>query len=1178
MSKSPQTIPRPQSGHKETPQAYPDLPKPNLRRQESGRSRSSKKPKNLPLTPKKHVTSTPKSELVKNLRHSHQASIPRPKNTTPKPKKIKEKKRLTLNLEDPNQSKFMKKHVLVFKSNFYKLVGSLNVIDQIFLSLHDLEIPQSDKKYDTIMDKVLGKFSQVFENFIVDLFFSDHFQLIERVHGICFHKGDVNFKQLVSKQIKNVMASDFREIFLKKEEEEKKKKKEKVSEIKRQSVRSCKSKAAESTAPVDPSTRRTPSKRGSRIGPADQIREAIFAARKENLKRGSYNGPKRACDNDGLFSQEIKIPKCVEKEEETGCARELTESYYSMAEEEPKELNAREREKTASPKKRPGKAQDRQDIENKIDKFPEMRNIGKKKQPNVEIRKKLDFDHDEIRRQSTQGIDIEREREKLQKELERERQEMQRLQREKIERERIKRENIEKEKLRLKKELEREKLEMERLQREKQEREKKERLEREMKERQEREKKDRIEREKKERLEMERKREIITRERELAERKKQERYKEEESNRRSRSIRRPSHIPNDNIEESYFRTKRTSYKNSVTKQPEFTPRKSSGSCQRVEEMKEKLSALVNKKTPKAPRNCARFSPAPSKKGKQSQEAISHHHKMINDLIALPDHLQGIGNQSKKNSGQKSSYHKRKEELKKYEKPTEEDEDENLIRVDVQANHHNKKIMSLIEKKKNKLRSPYGGIKSPYKDQTMGIPESIKGSPEYNKADSFAHSGINLLKYGSEFVTSELEKTPDKPKPRDKKRKGKNVKDWNSIINEKQEDELTLGNKSIVEPHKGFVEDMNNNGGNSFVSPNKSMKSYLEENDMRNFGKENEKNRRSEENKENEKDFRVDFPIDDESRKSSLGVGVYGSPKRRKRNKIPEHTYRSDSMAEEDKIQVRKTKTKIVEDLIESFTKEVEMEILGQTEEQRVQISFTDKEIAVKQKYQDDFDDINKFSFLPKNMDRNYLKSPNEKRESKRRSIDKTTPLGNYEKKNNSRRPSKNSNISPLRGWRENSQNKTPGRKENIREKISIMGKTSTNPSNRPYQFNHQKEKNSGIGYEKSKISAKLNSNNRGRSPYSGTNVGNSIAGRSTYSRNLSNIVPGLKNLTGGYGNSSRYSNYSNIYNPSSITARHSRNRTLDENNLSSYRAGSSYKKPDPMKYRIVNGKVEYLNK
>lgn len=1091
MPKSPQRIPRPQNTYKEAPRAYPDLPKPNIQRQDSSQLRSNQTPKNLPLTPQKNVTTTPKSELIKNLRNSHQASAPRPKVTTPQqPQKVTEKKRLTLNLESTDQTQFVKKHVLTFKSNLYKLVGSLNVIEQIFLNLHGLETSQSDKKYDTIMDKVLVKFSQVLENFVVDLFFSDHFQLIERVHSICYHKAEVNFKDLVSKQIKNVLASDFKEIFIKQEQEKKTEvKEEKKEEVPRQkSVKSFKSKTMESTAPADVSAKHTPSKRGSRIGAADQIREAIFAARKENLKRGSYNVPKRSSDEDELFSQEIKIPQQGQEiqnhnQNQIDIARELTESYYSMAEEDPKhQISAREREKTASPKKRPG--QDRKDIENKVDKFPEMMNISKKPQPNLDVRKKLDFDDEKI--------ESERQRERF----------------------------------------------------------------------------------------------SVDRERQMREEEMEDKY------RKQGAVKRPSHIPKQ-MEESYFKTKPIT--NNVIKQPEFTPSKSDAQSHKVEEMKEKLSALVNQKTPSAPKNCARFSPAPSRNSHNDTNSISQHQRMISDLIALPDHLQNI-QQEKVQKNEDPNTKRREEELKKYQKPPieedDDDDEENLIRVDVQANHHSKNIKTLLEKKKNKCRSPYENFKSPYKDQTMGIPTSIQGSPEY-KTDSFKHSGINLLKYGSDFVNSDVQKTPENGKNRSKTRKQDGiVNDWTSMINEKEEDELTLGDKSIVEPHNGYADDnYNDKNGGSFVSPNKSMKSYLEENDMRNFGPDYSAKRKKKRSREELEDKENRHSGSSEKykkgSKSSSKRAVYGglqTPEKKKLDdiNIPEHTYRSDSMAEEDKVRVTKTKTKIVEDLIESFTKEVEMEIMGKTEDERVQISFTEKELAVRKKYKDEYDDINKFSFLPKNMDKKYLKSPNEEKKDTSSTLDRRV---NYDGNATSRRPSKHTtDVSPMRGWRDSANNVTPGRLENVREKISIMG-TSGN-TGRPYNYN-QRDTTTTTG-----IYSKLNSGtgtgtgtgtgNLSRSPY-GNNIGSSVTGHSAYSRNLSSVVPGLKNLT-GYSNTSRFGNYGNIYNPSSITSRHNRTRTMDENNLSSYRASSSYKKsseykkPDPMKYRIVNGKVEYLNK
>lgn len=1069
MPLSPKRIPKPETSQKESSRGYPEPPKPTTVKQSQRPPTQTKPTKNVPLTPTKNTPSTPKSELVKNIRYSHQMSAPRAKPVTPQPQKIKEKKRLTLNLEATDQTKCMKTHVLEFKNNLYKLVGSLNVLEQIFLSLHGLELKDSDKKYDTIIDKVLVKFNQVFENFVVDLFFSDHFQLIERIHSICYHKGEVNYKELVTKNIKNVMASDFKELFLKRENEKKEEEKKKLEKEEEKittngSVKSYKSKTVESTAPVEMNTK-SPSKRGSRIGPADQIRDAIFAARRETLKRRSYNVPKRNSEDDGaLFSQEIRIPQEESLNGNEG-VRELTESYYSMAEEENlKNTDINGRDRTASPKKRPGHGQDRQDIENQVDKFPEMRNYAKKTQPNLDVRKKLDFEDTSKKSPGTYEV-------------------------------------------------------------------------------------------------------------------------EKKPSNGNISVKRPSHIPEQKMEESYFRTRPTSFGVDYRKQPEFTPSK--GENNKVEEMKEKLSALVNQKTPVV-RNCARFSPAPKNievKNEDHKKSVKHH-QMISDLIALPTHLQTIQKEVKIKSPKNEEQSAQKEQLKKYERPHDDDEDENPIRVDVEANHKNQNLRNLLEKRKNKSNKNTSqkknpNIKSPFKDQIMAIPRSIPGSPEYQRErereDSFMHSGINLLKYGSEFVNSEIERTPENHKYREKSRTKKqdvNENDWTSMINEKEEDELTLGDKSIIEPHP---EDKN--GGNSFVSPNKSMKSYLEENDIRNFGKSSAK-KTSKGNKSLQKENRApsdreESPEDLLSRKSANKEGAYNNPQtpEKKERKIPEHTYRSDSMTEDEIVQVRKTKTKIVEDLIESFTKEVELEILGNTDQNKIQISFTEKEKAVRKKYKDEQDDLGKFSFLPQNMNQKYLKSS---------PINNKTPTEtkipnhvNYDIKIDSRRQSSNTkDVSPIRGWRDSKETVTPNRTENVREKISIMGKAGTSVS-RPYQFTHT---DTVLGYDKTAI-PKLNTNSISttQNPYS-NNISSSITGRSTYTRNLTNAVPGLKNLTSGYGNSTtRYSNYSNIYNPSSITSRHTRNRTLDDNTLSSYRASSNYKKPDPMKYRIVNGKVEYLN-
>lgn len=1057
-------IPRPLSSRKQSQSRHQERPATRTQQQKERNPSVSQTSKKVPLNSSTRTPRTPrrggKAELIQNLRNSHKmADIPKSRNMTPiSSKKVKEKKRLTLNLESTNQTKFVKSHVLELRNNLYKLVGSLNSIEQIFLSLHGLEVGQSDPKFDMIMDKVLGKFNQVFKNFVVDLFFSEHFQLIGRVEAICHYKGQVDFKDLITRQIKNVIASDFKGLFVEKKQEEKKIVQDTPKREQRKSAVSANTKAGETATAVESRTKRDSSHRGSKIGPSDQIRDAIFAAKNETKKRNSCNVPKSSTGKDEIFgqAQEIKIPVQGEQAGNAEAMRELTESYYSAVEEEQKQIPAREREKTASPKKRPDHGRDRKDIENKADKFPEMRNYSKKAKPTVEKPRERRVENNPILK------------------------EMEAIERERAEKRRAESIN---------------------------------------------------------------------------------------SVSRPRSVRRPSHIPKQEQDSRPTSKHASNYRRQVSNPIESTPKKRPPSAKKVEEMKEKLSALVERRTPQTGQKVKNFSPPRSKTNVSPYPTSSSrpsHNPIIDDLIALPGHLQNIQHESisKKHSVKttktlRKGYGEAEEEREEVPKRSEVDND-NIKSI----LHRNKRRQDDYSKKDE----VYSKVRSPYKESRVA---DIKDSTSSEfKNDSFKHSGINLLKYGSDYnpsIRSPEISANDKILEEEKtKQKDLNVDQWTSMVKDKKQAGHASGEISPLTPKKILdVEDNQNNV--SFVSPNKSMKSYLDKNDEKNFGGASQEKKETRRDKEN---------ILTSGYISGGKDSLYNDAgKSNKKNRVPEqavsekileHSFKSNSIDQEKKAPGTKSKAKIVEDLIESFTKEVELEILGKSSD-KMNISYTENERAVRSKYSDEYDDLNKFSFLPKNMNKKYLKaSPlNAKKDT---SAEKKRPSHNFEYTSRSKRDTSNS----ARGWREDSR--ASNKKENVREKISIMGKSS-NSISRPYNFKHGSDSSNILGYDKSKI-PKLNS---GRSPYT-KNITGSYANRSTYSRNLSSVVPGLKNLS-SYTNNSRYTGYTSRYNPSSsITSRHNRNRTMDDNTLSSYRASSSYKKPDPMKYRIVNGKVEYINK
>jgi hypothetical protein len=233
----------------------------------------------------------------------------------------------------------------------------------------------------------------------------------------------------------------------------------------------------------------------------------------------------------------------------------------------------------------------------------------------------------------------------------------------------------------------------------------------------------------------------------------------------------------------------------------------------IRTMKEKLSALVhrNLKTPKSIK-CTEFSPSnyrsKSAEVPKGEHILGRSGMAIDDLVALPGHLNEIRDSILKKSPPKENY---------YENELGEQINETIDESEASGAIDHERLKMIIERKNKSRRHSNAGFEDSYAGNydTSGLIVDHKGQKfKQSNCSDFVHSGINLLKYNSDFKS----KSPEQ----EEYLKDGLVEDWASMINEKEEEYMTIDESSaprfakISHPDSEFKQyDKSMNG---FISP------------------------------------------------------------------------------------------------------------------------------------------------------------------------------------------------------------------------------------------------------------------------------------------------------------------------------------------------------------------------
>ena len=130
------------------------------------------------------------------------------KETAKTPQQLKQQPGSKVSRGTAELSEVLTKYTTSMRAGQYKMINGLKLIEKVYFALHQVDPKKPGEEYVETMEAILSKFTQVFNNFVEDLFFSRHFKMVRAVKAICSSRLQESFETVVAKQLKVMIAMD----------------------------------------------------------------------------------------------------------------------------------------------------------------------------------------------------------------------------------------------------------------------------------------------------------------------------------------------------------------------------------------------------------------------------------------------------------------------------------------------------------------------------------------------------------------------------------------------------------------------------------------------------------------------------------------------------------------------------------------------------------------------------------------------------------------------------------------------------------------------------------------------------------------------------------------------------------------------------------------------------------